>query len=174
MWWKLFKKNKKNKRQEERYNSVKRRQVVFDKRFGPTSKWHNRIKSHSNQAFPSLRLSEVFDLVKEGRQFLDDYKHRSDLPKSLLFYASLSGYEHNQQEEKMLKRSIHAQLTSLLCSNLPHIINHCCECVDCFMQLYNRMIAHVLAFTGTCGLEWRSRSFTLISKCKSCLSSCQV
>ena len=52
----------------------------------------------------------------------------------------------------MLKESIFAILTRFVCAHLPFIIiNYKCLCY--FMQLYNRPIAKLPAFSKSCDLE---------------------
>ena len=54
------------------------------------------------------------------------------------------------------------QPTGLPCTPLPCTINNC-KTAGCLMQLYYRIVAHVLAFSSSSDLVRRSRSSTLVS-----------
>ena len=64
-------------------------------------------------------------------------------------------------------QTIHICHTYGTSSQSSPLHNHPLRTFDCFIQLYNRMAAQVLAFPWPCGLLWTPRSFKLELKCYS-------
>ena len=81
-------------------------------------------------------------------------------------FARVDKWKNERENATM----IYIHHKGLLHSHLPYIINHK-EHLSCFMQLFNRMTAQVLAFPWPCDVEWTSRSFKLESNCSLDVSS---